>query len=152
MLSMQRWMVICTRPRWEKKVALALLAKGIETFCPLVSERRKWSDRIKIIGKPLLKNYLLVRIQKEQRTEVRLTEGVVNFLYQNGKPVAIKEKMVQQIRQFQQAHSFIYVTDTTAVMHNGKPSKSNVKQATLDIKILNIVLVAGTPQPDPVLQ
>jgi transcription antitermination factor NusG len=41
-----------------------------------------------------------VRIEDENRTEVRMTEGVVNFVYWNGKPAVIKEKEIQIIKRF----------------------------------------------------
>lgn len=100
--QMQNWLVIQTRPRWEKKVAQQLLAKGVETFCPLIKEKRQWSDRVKTIEKPLLKALLFVRISEVQRTEVRLTEGVINFVYKEGKLVMVKDKTVQHLRQSQQ--------------------------------------------------
>ena len=81
-----RWFAIYTRPRWEKKVNHLLLQKGIESYCPLNKVRRKWSDRIKTIEEPLFKSYVFVRIADEERTPVRMTNGVVNFVYWNGKP------------------------------------------------------------------
>jgi transcription antitermination factor NusG len=109
---MQRWLIIRTRVRWEKKVARLLIGKGIETYCPLIRKPRQWSDRIKTIELPLLKSHLFVRISEEQRTAVRLTEGVVNFVYENGKIVIIKEKLIQQIKEFHQNHEEVSVIKT----------------------------------------
>jgi len=95
-----RWFAIYTRPRWEKKVNHLLLQKGIESYCPLNKVRRKWSDRIKTIEEPLFKSYVFVRIADEERTPVRMTNGVVNFVYWNGKPAIIKEKEIQVIKRF----------------------------------------------------
>jgi len=95
-----RWFAIYTRPRWEKKVNHLLLQKGIESYCPLNKVRRKWSDRIKTIEEPLFKSYVFVRIADEDRTPVRMTNGVVNFVYWNGKPAIIKEKEIQVIKRF----------------------------------------------------
>jgi transcription antitermination factor NusG len=77
-----------------------LLQKGIESYCPLNKVRRKWSDRIKIVEEPLFKSYVFVKIDDEGRTRVRMTEGVVNFVYWNGKPALIKEKEIQIIKRF----------------------------------------------------
>ncbi len=95
-----KWFAIYTRPRWEKKVHSLLTAKGIESYCPLNKVRRKWSDRIKLIEEPLFKSYVFVKISDELRTPVRMTEGVVNFVYWNGKPALIKEKEIQNIKKF----------------------------------------------------
>ena len=95
-----KWYIIQTRPRWEKKVADSLEQKGIESYCPLNKVRRKWSDRIKTIEEPLFKSYVFVKISEDQRTNVRMTNGVVNFVYWNGKPALIKEKEIQTIKRF----------------------------------------------------
>jgi len=95
-----RWYAIYTRPRWEKKVNGLLLQKGIESYCPLNKVRRKWSDRIKTIEEPLFKSYVFVKIEEEERSNVRMTNGVVNFVYWNGKPAIIREKEIQTIKRF----------------------------------------------------
>jgi transcription antitermination factor NusG len=96
----QKWFAIYTRPRWEKKVNQLLLQKGIEVYCPLNKVRRKWSDRIKTVEEPLFKSYVFVKVADEERTKVRMTDGVVNFVYWDGKPAIIKEKEIQTIKRF----------------------------------------------------
>ena len=95
-----KWYAIYTRPRWEKKVNGLLVEKGIESYCPLNKVRRKWSDRMKTIEEPLFKSYVFVKISDEDRSNVRMTNGVVNFVYWNGKPAIIREKEIQTIRRF----------------------------------------------------
>lgn len=95
-----KWYAIYTRPRWEKKVHGLLTQKGIESYCPLNKIRRKWSDRIKLIEEPLFKSYVFVKVTDEDRTAVRMTNGVVNFVYWNGKPGVIKDKEIQSIQKF----------------------------------------------------
>src|SRR3954462_7485695 len=99
-----RWYAIYTRPRWEKKVNTLLSEKKIESYCPLNKVRRKWSDRIKTIEEPLFKSYVFVRIEDSDRTNVRMTGGVVNFVYWDGKPAVIREKEIQTIRRFMNEH------------------------------------------------
>lgn len=95
-----KWYAIYTRPRWEKKVNSLLSQKGIESYCPLNKVRRKWSDRIKIVEEPLFKSYVFVKITDQQRTDVRMTSGVMNFVYWNSKPAIIREKEILNIRKF----------------------------------------------------
>ena len=95
-----KWYAVYTRPRWEKKVNGLLLQKGIEAYCPLNKVRRKWSDRIKTVEEPLFKSYVFVKINDEDRTSVRMTNGIVNFVYWNGKPAVIREKEIQTIKRF----------------------------------------------------
>ena len=95
-----KWYALYTRPRWEKKVNSLLIQQGIESYCPLNKVRRQWSDRIKLIEEPLFKSYVFVKIEEDDRTKVRMTDGVVNFVYWDGKPAIIKDKEIQTIRRF----------------------------------------------------
>jgi transcription antitermination factor NusG len=104
-----KWYALYTRPRWEKKVNKLLVQKGIECYCPLNKVRRKWSDRMKTIEEPLFKSYVFVKIEDAGRTEVRMTDGVINFVYWDGKPAIIKDKEIQTIRQFLDEHENVQV-------------------------------------------
>ena len=61
---------------------------------------RKWSDRVKLVEEPLFKSYVFVKVNEEQRTPVRMTDGVINFVYWDGKPAMIKEREIESIRKF----------------------------------------------------
>jgi transcription antitermination factor NusG len=96
----RKWLALYSRPRWEKKVAQLLTEKGLESYGPLNKVRRKWRDRVKLVEEPLFKSYVFVRVTDDDRTAVRMTPGVINFVYWNGKPALIKEKEINAIKQF----------------------------------------------------
>lgn len=96
----RKWFAIYSRPRWEKKVNQLLTEKGLESYCPLNKVKRKWSDRVKTVEEPLFKSYVFVKISDEDRTKVRMTPGVINFVYWAGKPALIKEKEINTIKRF----------------------------------------------------
>jgi transcription antitermination factor NusG len=96
----KKWLAVYTKPRWEKKVSQLLVEKGKECYCPLNKVRRKWSDRVKLVEEPLFKSYVFVKVNEEDRTDVRMTPGIINFVYWNGKPAVIKEKEIANIRKF----------------------------------------------------
>jgi transcription antitermination factor NusG len=100
MLTNRKWLAVYTRPRWEKKVSRLLEEKGVERYCPLNKVHRKWSDRIKVIEEPLFKSYVFVKVNDDNRTDVRMTPGVINFVYWQGKPAVIKEKEISAIKLF----------------------------------------------------
>ena len=106
---MAKWFVIYTKPRWEKKVNQLLTDKGVECYCPLNKVKRKWSDRTKTVEEPLFKSYVFVKVTEEERTKVRLTNGVVNFVYWNGKPAIVREKEIQTIKLFLDEHENVQV-------------------------------------------
>jgi len=104
-----KWLAIYTRPRWEKKVDLLLKEKGFESYCPLNKVRRKWSDRIKLVEEPLFKSYVFVKTDEAARTQIRMTNGVINFVYWDGKPAVIKEKEIATIKRFLDEHENVEV-------------------------------------------
>ena len=100
MSNNKKWYALYTRPRWEKKVNHLLTEKGVETYCPLNKVRRKWSDRMKTVEEPLFKSYVFVRIADEEQSKVRMTHGVMNFVYWQGRPAVVKDKEIEIIRKF----------------------------------------------------
>jgi transcription antitermination factor NusG len=94
------WYAIYTKPRWEKKVHSLLSEKKIESYCPLNKVRKKWSDRMKIVEEPLFKSYVFAKVTTEDQTKVRMTAGVMNFVYWQGKPAIIPAKEIETIRKF----------------------------------------------------
>jgi transcription antitermination factor NusG len=94
------WYALYTKPRWEKKVHKALEQKGFEAYCPLNKVRRKWSDRMKTIEEPLFKSYVFVRVAVAEMTEVRYVDGILNYVYWNGKPAVVKEEEIIEIKKF----------------------------------------------------
>lgn len=99
-MEKQRWYAVYTKPRWEKKVNRLLQEKGYTSYCPLNKVRRKWSDRIKTVEEPLFKSYVFVKIPETGMTNVRMTNGIVNFVYWLGKPAIIREKEIDTIQKF----------------------------------------------------
>ena len=55
---------------------------------------------MKLVEEPLFKSYVFVKVNEEERTAVRMTPGVINFVYWEGKPAVIKEKEITNIRRF----------------------------------------------------
>lgn len=96
----KNWYAVYTKPRWEKKVLQLFLQTGIDAYCPLNKVRRKWSDRIKWVEEPLFKSYVFVCIKEGEQQRVRMTNGVVNFVYWIGKPAVIKDQEIEVIRKF----------------------------------------------------
>lgn len=105
----RKWFALYTKPRWEKKVNHLLNEKGVECYCPLNKVKRQWSDRIKTIDEPLFKSYVFVKVDDTERTKVRLTNGVINFVYWNGKPAIVKEREIQTIKRFLDEHKAVQV-------------------------------------------
>lgn len=157
MAERKKWYAVYTKPRWEKKVNGLLNQKGLESYCPLNKVQRQWTDRKKIIEEPLFKSYVFVRVGEEERTSVRMTAGVVNFVYWLGKPAVVRDREIKAIQQFLDEYTDIEVRaiegfkpgDRVVVQQGLFLGKSgivkNVKNKTVEVQIESIgfVLVAS---------
>jgi len=96
--SEPKWYALYTRPRAEKLVFTRLTESGIETFLPLIRTYRMWSDRKKLVEKPLLSSYIFVKTLKKHFPNVYKTNGVVKFVSFEGQPVSIPQKQIDNLR------------------------------------------------------
>ena len=96
--SEDKWYALYTRPRAEKLVYQRLVEAGIETYLPLQKTYRMWSDRKKMIEKPLLSSYIFVKTNSKSFPTVYKTNGVVKFVSFEGHPVSIPGKQIDNLR------------------------------------------------------
>ena len=94
------WHALYTKPRWEKKVADLLDAKGVEHYCPLNKVIKQWSDRKKVVLEPLFKSYVFVKVDEAKKWDLLKIAGVLNYVTWLGKPAKIKETEIDTIRRF----------------------------------------------------
>jgi len=94
----EKWYALYTRPRAEKLVYQRLVEVNIETFLPLQKTYRMWSDRKKLVEKPLLTSYIFVKTHKKRFPAVYKTNGVVKFVSFEGQPVSIPQKQINNLR------------------------------------------------------
>ncbi len=155
-MGIRKWLAVYTRPRWEKKVNQLLAEKGVESYCPLNKVRRKWSDRVKVVEEPLFKSYVFVKVNEEDRSDVRMTSGVINFVYWQGKPAVIKEKEITAIKRFLDEYENVEVqplevkvnqrvkiTTGPLMDHEGQVLEVKHKKAKVAIDSLGYILVAS---------
>ena len=93
-----KWYALYTRPRAEKLVFQRLVEEGIETFLPLQKTYRMWSDRKKLVEKPLLTSYIFVKTNNKCFPKVYKTNGVVKFVSFEGQPVSIPQNQIDNLR------------------------------------------------------
>lgn len=97
---MKKWYVLYVNHHHEKKTTLTLQSLGIECFLPLHRVRKKWSDRVKLVEEPLFKAYVFVNILEDEKTKIRETKGVINFIYWNHKPAIVRDEEIEIIKKF----------------------------------------------------
>jgi len=105
-----KWYAIYTNPRAEKLVNTRLEETGVETYLPLQKTYRQWSDRKKLIEKPLLSSYVFVKVVPKAFPLVYRTPGVVKFVSFEGQPVPIPQKQIDNLRLLIDSNAEIEVT------------------------------------------
>ena len=96
--SEKKWYAIYTRPRAEKLVYERLVEEEIESFLPLQKVYRIWSDRKKLVEKPLISSYVFVKTNNLNSPKVYKIPGVVKFVTFEGIPVSIPQKQIDILR------------------------------------------------------
>ena len=86
-----KWFVLYTKPQFEIKVAEALQRIGVRAYCPVYTQLKQYSDRKKKVTKPLLRSYVLVKIEDKDRDQVFEIPGVVRYVFWLGKPAIVRE-------------------------------------------------------------
>ncbi len=121
------WHAVYTKPRWEKKVAALLEAKGIEYYCPLNKVVKQWSDRRKTVMEPLFKSYVFVQVTEDKKWELLNIDGIINYVRWLGKPAKIKESEIITIRKFLKEFEAVNVVEEFLEIN----AKVKIKQGVL---------------------
>jgi transcription antitermination factor NusG len=95
------WKALYVNSRSEKKVCDSLLQLGLEAYVPLIKERRKWSDRVKVVATPLIHGYVFLRVKIHRRDDVFRVAGVVQYVKNNGVDAIISDKEISVLREIE---------------------------------------------------
>lgn len=107
------WYVVYTKPKWEKKVAEKLTQIGIESYCPIITQVKQWSDRKKKVEVPLFNSYVFVQLKDSDRNSVFQIAGVVRYLFWLGKPAIVRDEEIKSIKDSLKASSIAEVSVTS---------------------------------------
>jgi transcription antitermination factor NusG len=92
------WFGIRVKSRCESRAHDELLLRGFETFLPLCSVRRRWSDRVKTLDVPMFRGYLFCRFAMEDRVRVLNATGVAQIVGCGSTPVPISEAEIRSVQ------------------------------------------------------
>jgi len=94
------WHVIYTKPRHEKKVFEELIYHKYNSYLPLIKQTSIWSDRQKIIDKPLFPSYVFVFLNNMvEYYQTLQINGAVSFIRFNNHPAIVKESEIETIKK-----------------------------------------------------
>lgn len=109
-----KWHAVYVKSRAEKKLNSELTLKGIETYLPLITVKKQWSDRVKLVEEPLLRGYLFVRVSNKEYIDVLQTNGAVSYVIFSGKAAEIPDRQIQALKIFvEKVKEKVHVTRDT---------------------------------------
>src|ERR1700739_817546 len=82
----------------ELRSALGLKERGYESFVPVFEQKRRWSDRVKIVQVPLFTGYVFLRFSRESTHPVIATPGVLRLLGTAAAPTPIEDSEIAALQ------------------------------------------------------
>lgn len=98
--NITNWYALYTTPRAEKKVKQRLDELEIENYLPLHRAPQVWSDRIKMVDKPLFNSYIFVKTREPILRQLIRIYGVIRIVFYCDKPAVIRQKEIDAIHNF----------------------------------------------------
>jgi transcription antitermination factor NusG len=154
------WYALCTRSKCEKKVALSLTKKKIETYLPLRTSSIQWGFLRKTEHEPLFPGIVFVYVEPEQLNAVRMTSGVCGVMHWLNAPACITEGDIDLIRNFLAQHDRVRVARTAVRMEPvcaGEVEEAEDEKVarmqniiSTSLSSLGFVLIADVPAPEKV--
>lgn len=93
------WYCLKVKPRSEIKVNSFIQKRKIETFLPLVTTIKYYSDRKKKIFVPLINGYVFVNCEPEERkSAISMTPGAMHYLKFKGRYAEVKPIEIENIK------------------------------------------------------
>jgi transcriptional antiterminator RfaH len=94
------WYAIHTKPREEARAGSNLQGWRVETFMPLIRERRyhPFTGKPLHVVKPLFSRYIFARFSPEMSSKIRYTRGVQTIVGYGDEPTLIDDEIIQVIK------------------------------------------------------
>ncbi len=94
------WYLLVTKSRHEKKSNLLLNKNGFETYLPIIKQLTQWSDRKKLVEKPLFSGYIFVKFSQRERFNVINTDGISYIIKFENKDYIIDENLINGVKEY----------------------------------------------------
>jgi transcription termination/antitermination protein NusG len=93
------WYALKVRTRSEFLALKALRNRGYEPFCPTYPERRRYSDRVKVIENVAFPGYLFCRFDPRKKLPVISSRAIEYIVGSGGIPEPIPDQQIADIRR-----------------------------------------------------
>jgi transcription antitermination factor NusG len=106
------WFALYTKPRNEFKAEQQLLAAGITNYLPKVTLLKQWSDRKKKVTEPLLRGYIFIYANEEERLISLEQQSIVRCVFDVGRPARIPDWQIDNLKT-------MLATKVDIIVHKG---------------------------------
>ena len=150
------WYAVRTKSKKEVLARNYYSALGVETYVPLYTKRKIWSDRIKKTKACAIPGYLFFKLKKIDYDLVNLNPYTTNVVRTSlGKPAVIPQKEIDYLKKYlsgneEKTEGTFSVSDVVSVGSGAFCSESGIiekfiqNKALVLLKSLNIKLVIST--------
>jgi transcriptional antiterminator RfaH len=101
------WKALYVASRSEKKVNASLIEMGLESYLPLKTEKKQWSDRKKIVVSPLINGYVFVKTNEQNRDLVFKVPHVIQYVRYNNKDAEIRDVEIEILKSIEQKGYYV---------------------------------------------
>jgi transcription antitermination factor NusG len=95
----KEWFALKVRVGGEQAAAAALRMRDLEVYSPMRQERRRYTDRMKIVHVAMFPGYVFSRFDLAKKINVLSSPGVDYIVGFSGEPTAISESDMNGIRR-----------------------------------------------------
>ncbi len=92
------WFALRTHPKHEQLAERGLRLQGFETYLPVHSVRRRWSDRIKTLETVLFPGYVFCRFALQDKLRALASPAIRSVVRAGRDPVAVDESEIDAIK------------------------------------------------------
>jgi transcriptional antiterminator RfaH len=95
----ERWYLVHTLPKSERKAEWHLAAQGFRSFLPQFKKTIRHARQLRTVRAPLFPRYLFIALdlERDRWLSVRNTVGVSRLFTQDGRPVAVPVGVVESL-------------------------------------------------------
>ena len=92
------WFALRVKSNFERVAASHLGQRGYHEYLPAYQTRSQWSDRVKVVERPLFPGYVFCSFDPSSRLPVLATPGVLHIVGIGKKPAPVDESELEAVR------------------------------------------------------
>jgi transcription elongation factor/antiterminator RfaH len=97
----ERWFLVYTAPKSERRAELHLGAQGFRAFLPQFHRTVRHARQLRTVRSPVFPRYLflILDLERDRWLSVRSTVGVSGLVSQNGRPLPVPAGVVESLME-----------------------------------------------------